>query len=66
MLLITKNFFYMNVTFKVVRPLTMENVSLKVIYERQLSDFDISQIPNVLSVLRVLYPDPSLNILVML
>lgn len=54
------------VTFKVVRPLTMENCSLKVIYERQLSDFDINQIPSVLSVLRVLYPDPSLNILVML
>lgn len=54
------------VTFKVVRPLSMENSSLKVIYERQLSDFDISQIPDVLLVLRSLYPDPSLNILVMI
>lgn len=54
------------VTFKVIRPLNMENVSQKVIFERQLVDFDIFEVPSVLKSLRLLYPDPSLNILVML
>ena len=52
-----------NVTFKVVRPISMDNTNFKVVYERQISDFDVTQIPCVLSVLRLLYPDSTLQIM---